>query len=134
MKKILAFLLIALLISGCESNSGNKSIDEGDVFVVVMECNYPPFNWQTNTQSDTAVELEGSGYAGGYDVYIAKEIAESLDKKLVIKKLAWNGLQPALESGEIDAIIAGMTADEEREKGIDFTTPYYQSNGYDRAG
>ncbi len=55
MKKILAFLLIALLISGCESNSGNKSIDEGDVFVVGMECNYPPFNWQTNTQSDTAV-------------------------------------------------------------------------------
>ena len=48
-------------------------------------CNYPPFNWQTNTQSDTAVELEGSGYADGYDVYIAKEIAESLDKKLVIK-------------------------------------------------
>lgn len=39
MKKILAFLLIALLISGCESNSGNKSIDEGDVFVVGMECN-----------------------------------------------------------------------------------------------
>ena len=58
MKKILAFLLIALLISGCESNSGNKSIDEGDVFVVGMECNYPPFNWQTNTQSDTAVELK----------------------------------------------------------------------------
>ena len=61
------------------------TIDEGDVFVVGMECNYPPFNWQTNTQSDTAVELEGSGYADGYDVYIAKEIAESLDKKLVIK-------------------------------------------------
>ena len=63
MKKILAFLLIALLISGCESNSGNKSIDEGDVFVVGMECNYPPFNWQTNTQSDTAVSIglkEGS--------------------------------------------------------------------------
>ena len=51
MKKILAFLLIALLISGCESNSGNKSIDEGDVFVVGMECNYPPFNWQINTQN-----------------------------------------------------------------------------------
>ena len=49
------------------------------------------------------------------------------DVNTYIKKLALNGLQPALESGEIDAIIAGMTADEEREKGIDFTTPYYQS-------
>ena len=34
---------------------------------------------------------------------------------------------PAVESGEIDAIVAGMTANKKREKGIDFTTPYYES-------
>ncbi len=39
----------------------------------------------------------------------------------------WQSLQPALESGEIDAIIAGMTKDETRENGIDFTSPYYES-------
>ena len=38
-----------------------------------------------------------------------------------------DGLQPALESGEINAIIAGMTADEEREQGLIFTTPYFES-------
>lgn len=127
MKKIVTFLLIAILISGCGNNSGENKTDQSDEFVVGMECNYPPFNWQTSEESRTSIELEGSGYADGYDVYIANEIAKSLNKKLVIKKLAWNGLQPALESGEIDAIIAGMTADEKRERGMDFTKPYYES-------
>ncbi len=49
-------------------------------------------------------------------------LVKKLGKKLVVKKIAWDGLQPAVESGEIDAIIAGMTADKKREKGLDFTT------------
>lgn len=52
---------------------------------------------------------------------------EKLGKKLVIKKTAWDGLIPALEGDEIDAIIAGMTKDKTREEGADFTTPYYDS-------
>ena len=52
-----------------------------------------------------------------------------LGKKLVIKKTAWDGLIPALEGDEIDAIIAGMTKDKDREEGADFTTPYYDSKG-----
>ena len=55
------------------------------------------------------------------------DVSEGME--LEIKKIAWNGLGLALESGEIDAIIAGMTANEEREAGIDFTTPYYDSHG-----
>lgn len=60
---------------------------------------------------------------------MAQDIADELGKDLVVKKVAWDGLQPAIESGEIDAIIAGMTANEEREEGLDFTTPYYESEG-----
>ena len=58
---------------------------------------------------------------------MASQIADTLGKELVVKKLDWDGLQPALQSGEIHAIIAGMTANEEREQGIDFTTPYFES-------
>ncbi len=87
-----------------------------------------PFNWQQVEGSDTAVELGGgAGYCDGYDVMISQDIAENLGKKLVVKKINWDGLQPALDSGEIDAIVAGMTANEEREEGIDFTTPYFSS-------
>ncbi|MDR0789089.1 MAG: ABC transporter substrate-binding protein/permease [Bifidobacteriaceae bacterium] len=95
---------------------------------VGMECNYTPFNWQTNTKTDTSVKIGGAGYCDGYDVQIATIIAEKLDRKLQIKKIGWDGLQPALNSGEIDLIIAGMTKTTERENGIDFTTEYYSSD------
>ncbi len=98
-------------------------------FVVGMEAGYPPFNWTQKTDANGAVCIEGTNdYAGGYDVEIAKRIAKDLDKELVIVKTEWDGLTPALVSGKIDAIIAGMSPTEERKQSIDFSTPYYQSN------
>ena len=100
---------------------------EEDTFTVGMECNYAPYNWQQNNQDEYAVSIGGAGYCNGYDVRIATDIANELGKKLVVKKLSWDGLQAALEAGQIDAVIAGMTANEDRENGIDFTTPYYDT-------
>ena len=118
-------MVCGLVLVGCGGNSGTS--DEKEKFVVGMECNYTPFNWQSNDPTDTSVPLEGAGYADGYDVMIAQRIADELGKELVVKKVSWDGLGNALQSGEIDAIIAGMTASEDRELGIDFTTPYYES-------
>ncbi len=125
----------AILFVGCsssapaDSGSADSANDASNgTFTVGMECDYAPFNWQTAEEGDTAVSLgTGAGYCDGYDVVVSKAIADDLGKELVIKKVNWDGLQPALESGEIDAIIAGMTANDEREEGMDFTTPYYGS-------
>ncbi|MRC26450.1 transporter substrate-binding domain-containing protein, partial [Bacillus thuringiensis] len=74
------------------------------------------------------VKIDGAAeYAGGYDVEIAKKIAEDLGKKLVIVKTEWDGLIPALESGKIDAVIAGMSPTAERKETIDFSDNYYKS-------
>lgn len=129
-KLCMAFAMTLSLV-GCGGGSSDDSASTSDKkqFVVGMECGYAPFNWQTSTQTDTSVSLGNSGYADGYDVQIAKMIADDLGMDLVIKKIAWDGLPVALEAGEIDAIIAGMTANDEREEGIDFTTPYYDSEG-----
>ena len=129
-KLCMAFAMTLSLV-GCGGGSNDDSASTSDKkqFVVGMECGYAPFNWQTSTQTDTSVSLGNSGYADGYDVQIAKLIADDLGMDLVIKKIAWDGLPVALEAGEIDAIIAGMTANDEREEGIDFTTPYYDSEG-----
>lgn len=126
-----------LLLAGCSSSPAASSTADGSsaaaadaktTFTVGMECNYAPFNWQTTDETDTSAALPGgAGYCDGYDVMISKKIADDLGKELVVKKTSWDGLQPALESGDIDAIIAGMTANEEREEGMDFTTPYYES-------
>ncbi len=123
MKKFIGVLALGSLLVGCGANGTNSD----DQFVVGMECNYAPFNWQTSQETETSVSIGGAGLCDGYDVRMASEIADSLGKELVVKKLDWDGLQPALESGEIHAIIAGMTADADREQGIDFTTPYFES-------
>lgn len=122
MKRIIVTLLaIAILLSTC-------AIAEG-TFTVGMECDYPPFNWTQVEADENSVPIDGGmGYAGGYDVEIAKRIADALDKELVIKKIAWDGLIPALTSDQIDAVIAGMSPTAERKVTVDFTDAYYNSD------
>jgi len=115
-------LIAVMLLSAC----GQK--DDGK-FRVGLEAGYAPFNWTQMDDSNGAVKIEGSAdYAGGYDVEIAKIIAAGLKKELVIVKTEWDGLTPALTSGKIDAIIAGMSPTAERKETIDFSDNYYKSN------
>ena len=124
---ILAVATSAMTLTGCGSN-GSKTSSE-NVFRVGMEAGYAPFNWTQLDDSNGAVKIDGSAeYAGGYDVEIAKKIAEKLGKELVIVKTEWDGLVPALTSGKIDAIIAGMSPTEERKETIDFSDIYYKSD------
>ena len=79
--------------------------------------------------SNGAVPIsDAQEFAGGYDVEIAKRIAEGLGKELVVVKIEWDGLLPALTSGMIDAIIAGMSPTAERAQSIDFSDNYYNSD------
>jgi len=129
MKKLSIFLLVAALVlslAACGGTSGKGK--EEDTFKVGMECAYPPYNWTQTDDSNGAVALESGQYAGGYDVEIAKIIAEGLGRKLVIVPTAWDGLIPALESGVIDAIIAGMSPTDERKESIDFSDSYYRED------
>jgi putative lysine transport system substrate-binding protein len=97
-------------------------------FKVGMECAYPPYNWTQTDDSNGAVALEAGQFAGGYDVEIAKKVAEGLGRELVVVPTSWDGLIPALESGVIDAIIAGMSPTDERKESIDFTDSYYRED------
>ncbi len=124
-------LLTTMLLAACGSGGSSEGTasTEGGVFKVGMECGYPPFNWTQMDDSNGAVKIEGNAeYAGGYDVEIAKRIAEGLGKELVIVKTEWDGLVPALVSGNIDAIIAGMSPTAERKETIDFSDNYYKSD------
>ncbi len=100
---------------------------------VAMECAYAPFNWtDTGSPSLGAVPISGEGkdglYANGYDVQIAQYVANKLGMALEIYSYEWDGLIPALDSGVVDAIIAGMSPTADREEQIDFTDVYYSSN------
>lgn len=100
---------------------------------VGMECAYAPFNWTDMAEPTLgAVPISSAGsegmYANGYDVQIAQYIANKLGMKLEIYAITWEGLLPAVQSGTVDAIIAGMSPTAERENEIDFTDVYYSSN------
>ena len=100
---------------------------------VGMECAYAPFNWTDMGEATLgAVAISGEGkenmYANGYDVQIAQYVANKLNMTLEIYSYEWDGLIPALDSGALDAIIAGMSPTAEREEQIDFTNVYYSSN------
>lgn len=131
MKKIIVLLCLVffgLSISACGAKKIPGTKTPG-VLVVGMECDYPPFNWMESTKSDTNVAISNvdGAYAEGYDVQIAKKIAEGLNLELKIKSFIWDGLIPALKSGEIDLIIAGMSPTEDRKRSISFTDGYYRS-------
>lgn len=98
-----------------------------------MECAYEPYNWtETEATSIGCVPIHGEGkeglYANGYDVQIAQYIANKLGLELEVYALEWDSLLPAVQSGTIDGIVAGMSPTEEREEQIDFTNTYYESN------
>ena len=91
-----------------------------------MECAYAPYNWSQTSADGGAVKIAGtSEYAYGYDVIMAKKMADSMGAELEIHKIEWDGLAPAVVSGKIDAAIAGMSITSERKQAVDFTKPYY---------
>lgn len=123
MKRVLGLMGIVsvFLLAGCGEENTNE-------LVVGLECNYAPFNWTTSEETDTAVTIDGvDAYCDGYDVMIASHIANELDMDLVIRKIEWDGLIPALLSNEIDVIIAGMSPTPERAETVLFTDEYYRS-------
>ena len=124
-KRIAIIFLVLLSVTG----SFVSAVLAQDTFSVGLECNYAPFNWTQTDDSNGAVAIKGGGgFCGGYDVEIAKAIAESLGKELVIVKTEWDGLIPAVNAGKIDAVIAGMSPTEERKFSVDFSDPYYESD------
>ncbi|MFJ7972945.1 transporter substrate-binding domain-containing protein [Psychrobacillus sp. NPDC096389] len=127
------FVSVLLLLAACGTDNtektGSSSEESKDTFTVGLEAGYPPFNWTQLDDSNGGVKISGNAeYAGGYDVEIAKKIAEGLGKELVIVKTEWDGLVPSLQSNKIDAIVAGMSPTAERKQSIDFSDNYYTSN------
>ncbi len=120
-----AMMAAVALTAGCGGD--DKKAETGKkVLKVGMECAYAPYNWSQTSADGGAVKIAGtSEYAYGYDVIMAKKMADSMGAELEIHKIEWDGLAPAVVSGKIDAAIAGMSITSERKQAVDFTKPYY---------
>lgn len=150
MKKVMALALAAMMAAASLTACGGKAAEttaaaggdaagtttaaepaaaEKKVLKVAMECGYAPYNWTQPDDSNGAVPISGSpDYAYGYDVMMAKLIAEKLGYDLEIVKLDWDSLVPAIQSGTVDCVIAGQSITSERLEMVDFTKPYYYAS------
>ena len=133
-------MVFAMAVTGCSSSEGEtaegetaeeetadgETAEDDNVLTVAMECGYAPYNWTQPTDANGAVQIKDSpDYAYGYDVMMAKHIAEELGMELEIVKLDWDSLVPAVQSGTVDCVIAGQSITAERQEMVDFTEPYY---------
>lgn len=109
-----------------ETTSSNNETEEKTVYRIGLECDYAPNNWQEDTETSTNLPISNLNgfYAEGYDIQMAKKIADEMDVKIEIVKLAWTGLIQALKEGQIDMIIAGMGDTPERKESIAFSNTY----------
>lgn len=128
---IIAILIAGcILLTGCASNNTNEVVsEETKVLRVGMECAYAPYNWAQADNSNGAVPIAGSNeFAYGYDVMMAKYLAEKMGYTLEVHQIDWDSLPVALQSNKIDCVIAGQSITTERLQTVDFTTPYYYAS------
>ena len=129
MKKILSVLMTIMMLvtlSGCIVDSSAHSGVEDGVLTIAMECAYAPYNWTQTDDSNGAVPIKDTNdFANGYDVMIAKRICEANGWELEVVRSDWDSLVPSVQTGVIDAVIAGQSMTKERSEQVDFAGPYY---------
>ena len=126
-RKIIALVLAMVMCLGFTACGGSENNE--NVLRVAMECAYAPYNWSQSDDSNGAVPIAGTNnFAYGYDVMMAKLIAESMGKELEIVKLDWDALVPAVMSGDVDMVIAGQSITAERLEMVDFSDPYFYAS------
>ena len=119
-----AGLTAVLAMTGCgESSEKAKSGDAAKggippVIRVGSETTFPPFEF-----------TEGDKYVG-FDLDLANAVAKQMGSKMEFKSLGFDALIPAVQSGQIDLIAAGFSANPEREKQVAFSDVYFDQNGF----
>ena len=148
MKKLVSVILSVLMVlsmTACGSSASDapaasaaptaassvvlSGVEDG-VLTVGMECAYAPYNWTQMDDSNGAVPIANNpgAYANGYDVMIAKKICEANGWELEIMAIGWDGLVPALNAGQLDAVIAGQSMTETRLQEVDMAGPYFYAS------
>ena len=103
--------------SAAEADGALQEIKDSGKLVVGTCADYPPYEWHLVQDGDDKII--------GFDIDIAQAIADELGVELEVKDMDFDGLIPALSTGKVDMIIAGMNPTEERKQSVDFTDIYY---------
>ena len=124
----LLLVLVMSVLAACGGNNdtngenAESGTDAKKVLKVGTSADYPPFEYVDTAKSDEII---------GFDIDLAKMLAEELGYELDIQDMDFNGLIPALQAKSIDFVIAGMDGDDEKRKQVvDFTEPYFTATNF----
>ena len=118
-------MLCSSIFAGCGKKTEAKTGVEDGVLTIAMECAYAPYNWTQADDSNGAVPIKDTNeYVNGYDIMIAKKICAANNWELEVLRLDWDSLVPAVQTGKVDAVIAGQSMTEDRMQQVDFAGPY----------
>lgn len=116
MKKIWVYAVLCCTLLALVVSAGCAGPKEASKLVMGTNADFPPFEFR-NEQNEV----------DGFDVDIAKAVAEKLGKELIIEDMEFGGLTQALNSKRIDMAVAGITITEERKEEVNFSEPYYNA-------
>lgn len=94
---------------------GSAHAQSSSTIVVGADTTFPPF------------ETEKDGKVTGFDIDMIRAIAKVEGLKVTIKTLPFNGIIPSLQTGAINAAVAGITIKDSRLQNVDFSDAYYKS-------
>ena len=100
-----------------EKSSALQEIKDSGKLVVGTCADYPPYEWHLVKDREDKIN--------GFDIDIAQAVADELGVELEVVDMDFDGLIPALSTGKIDMVIAGMNPTEERKQSVAFTDIYY---------
>lgn len=106
--------MMALVSCGGSENATDNASDQP--LIVAMELAYPPFETKDEAGNPTGISVD-----------LAKAFGEYIGREVQIENTAWEGLIPSLQTGKADMVISSMTITDERDKVVDFSTPYANS-------
>ncbi|MVP02389.1 transporter substrate-binding domain-containing protein [Paenibacillus lutrae] len=120
---LIALVLSLSLIAACgqkpEAQPGESGGADAQKKTITLgtSADYPPYEFHKS--------IDGKDQIIGFDIMIAQEIAKDMGAELVVRDMKFDGLLPALQTGNVDMILSGMTPTEERKKSVDFSKTYY---------
>ena len=107
----------AAQVSQEDMDAAVKAIKDKGKLVLATSADYPPYEWH--------LLIDGKDEIVGFDIEIAKAIADEMGVELEIKDLDFDGIIPSIASGQADIGIAGLSATPEREEAVNFSAPYF---------
>ena len=123
-------ILTTVAFTGCSSSekkpeTGAAAADDSlskikskGKLVVGLNAEFAPFEFHTM--------IDGKDTVAGFDLDLAKTVAKDMGVELEVKELAFDALLTALQNNQVDIVISGVSATEERRKSVDFSEPYYR--------